>query len=227
MAGNRVLDHLSDVLDAMRKEARRRKAPIFDVERATRGKPFKILVFTMLSARTKDERTLKAVEALFSLADSPSGILSLGEGRIESILRPIGFFRAKTRNLMELCRMLDGGPVPDTLEGLTALKGVGRKTANIVLSKAFGKSTIGVDVHVHRMSNRLGLVKTKKPEETEAALMRMVHPSLIGRINSDLVAFGQTVCVPLRPLCGECPVRDLCPRVGIREEADGRYKAPT
>jgi endonuclease-3 len=107
--------------------------------------------------------------------------------------------------------------VPDTLDGLLALPGVGRKTANIVLARAYGKNTLGVDVHVHRISNRLGLVRTKKPEKTEMALVRIVPQRYIRSLNRDFVAFGQTLCLPRKPMCGICPLNRMCRRVGVKE----------
>lgn len=128
----------------------------------------------------------------------------------------------KAKHLLELCARLEAtgygnGRVPDTLDGLLALPGVGRTTANIVLARAFGKSTLGVDVHVHRISNRLGLARTKKPEETERALVRIVPTKYVRPLNRDFVAFGQTVCLPRKPMCAACPLNRLCRRVGVKE----------
>jgi endonuclease III len=215
-ANTAALGKIRWMLRRMREEASKRDAAVYRAEEATKGSPFKILVFTMLSARTKDETTLKAVERLFQKAETPEGVLALSRTRLEKILFGIGFFRTKARNLQNACRMLAGRSVPDNLEGLLELPGVGRKTANIVLARAFGKSAVGVDVHVQRISNRLGIVRTKKPEETERALLDKVPPGLLRTLNRDFVAFGQTVCLPRKPQCGTCPVRKVCWRIGVK-----------
>jgi endonuclease-3 len=170
----------------------------------------------MLSARTKDDTTLQAITRLKGVAKTPSQVYALGPRRLERILYGIGFYRVKTRNLIGICRMLRGRQVPDSLEGLLALPGVGRKTANIVLARAYGRPALGVDVHVHRISNRLGLVRTKKPEQTEAALISMIRKRDLRTLNRDFVAFGQTVCLPRAPKCPECPIQRLCWKVGVK-----------
>jgi endonuclease-3 len=202
----------------MHREAVKRHAPVFAAERATYKSSFSILVFTMLSARTKDETTLAAAKRLFKTAKSPKQISALGQKRLEKILYGVGFYRVKAKNLLRICAILqrNRNRVPDSLEGLLRLPGVGRKTANIVLARAFGKNTLGVDVHVHRISNRLGLVKTKKPEDSERTLVRIIPPRHIRTLNRDFVAFGQTVCLPRNPRCAECPIRSLCPRIGVK-----------
>lgn len=210
------LSRLPWLLRYMRREAVRRHAPVLRAETKTRGTPFSILVFTMLSARTKDETTMRVVGRLFAVAPTPGKMLSLGVKKLERLLYGVGFYRVKARHLLAACRMLEPRGVPDTLEGLLELPGVGRKTANIVLARAFGKNTLGVDVHVHRISNRLGLVRTEKPEETERALVRIIPQRRIRTLNRDFVAFGQTVCLPRNPRCGECPVRSVCPRIGLK-----------
>jgi endonuclease-3 len=156
-------------------------------------------------------------ERLFRKAGEPSQIAALGRARLEKLLYGVGFYRTKAGNLIGICRLLDerGGAVPQTLDGLLELPGVGRKTANIVLARAFGKHALGVDVHVHRISNRLGIVRTKKPEDTERALVKCVPRRYLRRLNRDFVAFGQTVCLPRNPLCARCPVRALCRRIGL------------
>ncbi len=222
MPNTTALNKLGWMLGCMHSEAAKRDAPVFRAERRTRGSPFKILVFTMLSARTKDGTTIDAVERLFSEAGTPDKILALGQKRLEKLLYGVGFYRVKAKNLLVICRRIkeNKGRVPDTLGGMLALPGVGRKTANIVLARAFGKSTLGVDVHVHRISNRLGIVRTKKPEETERALVNSVPGKYLRTLNRDFVAFGQTVCTPLRPKCGICPLNQLCHRVGVKEPCE-------
>lgn len=216
MANRKALSRLGWMLGRMHDEAKRRKAAVFEAEESTKESPFKIFVFTMLSSRTRDETTMKAVERLFSLANTPKQVAALGQSRLEKILYGVGFYRTKARNLVLSCKIIEkGGGVPNTLEGLLELPGVGRKTANIVLARAFGKNALGVDIHVHRISNRIGLAKTRKPEETEQELLKILPKMSLPKFNRTLVAFGQTVCLPRRPLCKECPVRKLCMRIGV------------
>ncbi len=212
----RFLEEINRFLKIMELEARRRNAAVFRAEEATKGNPFHILVFTMLSARTKDEMTLKALERIFNHADSPQRIATLPTKKIEMLINDVGFFHVKAIHLKALSEMVvKRGSVPDTLEGLLKLPGVGRKTANIVLARAFGKPTLGVDTHVHKISNRLGLANTKKPEETEKALVRIVPQNLRGKLNLVFVGYGQTVCLPRRPLCEECTIRGICPKIEV------------
>jgi endonuclease-3 len=210
-----ALGKIGWMLKRMRSEAGKRDAAVYRAERSTKGTPFRILVFTMLSARTKDETTMKAVSRIFKKAATPGRIIALGPKKLERLLYGVGFYRIKTQNLIRTCRMLEGRGVPDTLEGLLELPGVGRKTANIVLARAFGKNTLGVDVHVHRISNRLGIVRTKKPEDTERSLVKSIPKRYLRPFNRDFVAFGQTVCLPRNPKCGECPIRKVCWRLGV------------
>ncbi len=210
-----ILEHLSweELLELMEKEARRRKAPVYEFRKHVTT-PFRALVAVLLSSRTRDETTLEAVRRLFKRATSPEELLALSEEELRELIYPVGFYRSKAANLRELARVLIeryGGRVPDTLEELLTLPGIGRKSANVVLANAFGRSAIAVDTHVHRIANRLGVVSTSKPGETEAMLHTLVPGELKNRLNLTLVAFGQTVCKPVKPLCGECPVREHCP----------------
>ena len=183
-----------------------------------RRDPFRVLIACLLSLRTRDETTGPASERLFALADTPAAMLGLSASRIERAIFPVGFYRTKARVILGVCRDLVehfGSRVPDTIDELLTLKGVGRKTANLVVTVGFGKPGICVDIHVHRISNRLGYVRTRAPEETEVALRaRLPRRYWIG-YNDLLVSFGQNVCVPVSPKCSICPVRGLCPRVGV------------
>ncbi len=218
MANQEAVSRIGWVIRQMRLAASARKAAVYEAEAATEGNPFRILIFTMLSARTKDATTIKAVERLFLEEDTPEGIRRLGRRKVERLIYGVGFHRVKSKNLISMCDAIaENGAVPDTLEGLLALPGVGRKTANIVLARAFGKVALGVDVHVHRISNRLGLVRTTKPQETERVLVRLVRPRYLRTLNRDFVAFGQTVCLPRKPLCASCPLNRICMRVGVKE----------
>jgi endonuclease III len=180
--------------------------------------PFLLLISTLLSLRTKDEVTAKASDRLFRLADTPVKMLAIPEETIARTVFPVGFYRTKARTIHSVCRdLIDrfGGRVPDTMEDLLSLKGVGRKTANLVLSLGYGKDGICVDTHVHRISNRLGYVRTKTPGETEQALRAKLPVRWWIRYNTLMVAFGRTVCKPVSPLCSQCPVGPFCDRVGV------------
>jgi endonuclease III len=198
-------------------------AAVIRAEKATRGDPFKILVFTMLSARTKDDTTLKALCRLFAVADTPKRIAAIPRKELETILFGVGFYRVKAKHLHGLCEAISksGGRVPDGIEGLLALPGVGRKTANIVLARAYGKKTLGVDVHVDRVSNRLGIARTEKPEQTEKVLVKTLPESVIPRLNLEFVAFGQTICTPRNPRCDICPLKRICFRIGVDAPCQG------
>ncbi len=175
--------------------------------------PFHVLVSTVLSTRTKDYVTDKASRNLFSRVSSPSDLAKMPTKAIEKLIYPVGFYKTKARHLKEMARMLVdkyGGNVPNKFEELVKLPGVGRKVANLVLALSFGKDAICVDTHVHRISNRLGWVKTKSPLETEKELMKIFPKRYWKGINHVLVSFGQNVCRPVAPKCEECPLKDHC-----------------
>ena len=180
--------------------------------------PFQVLVSCLISLRTKDEVTGAASARLFRLARTPRTMAGLPAATIARAIYPAGFYRTKAKTIREICRALlerHGGKVPDTMDGLLALKGVGRKTANLVLTIGFGKPGICVDTHVHRISNRLGIVATKTPEQTEFALRQVLPRRHWIPYNDLLVTFGQNVCKPISPLCSMCPVATLCPQIGV------------
>lgn len=180
--------------------------------------PFRVLIACILSLRTQDTTTGPAAERLFALADTPTTMLRLPARTIARAIYPVGFYRTKARVILGICRDLLArfhGRVPDDIDALLTLNGVGRKTANLVVTMGYGKPGICVDTHVHRISNRLGYVRTRSPEETEVALRaRLPRRYWIG-YNDLLVAFGQNVCTPLSPRCSICAVRTLCRRVGV------------
>ena len=189
-----------------------------EVADETERDPFRILIACLLSLRTKDETTGPAAERLFALASTPHDMLRLTPRQIERAVFPVGFYRTKARVILGVCRDLlarFGGKVPDDLEALLTLKGVGRKTANLVVTVGFGLPGICVDTHVHRISNRLGFVRTKTPEQTELALRKKLPRRHWIELNDLLVTFGQNVCQPISPRCSTCPVRALCPRIGV------------
>ncbi len=180
--------------------------------------PFLVLVSCILSLRTKDQTTLPASERLFALANTPEAMFRLNVSKIEKTIYPVGFYKTKARVILGICKRLIGefkGKVPDDLETLLTFKGVGRKTANLVLTEGFGKPGICVDTHVHRISNRLGYVKTKTPEETENELRKKLPIQYWMEYNSLLVVWGQNRCRPISPFCSTCPVKKICARIGV------------
>jgi endonuclease III len=185
--------------------------------------PFDVLIATMLSAQTRDPVTAAATERLFKVARTPKTIAQLTEKQIEKLIYPVSFYRNKAVHVKQACRMLVdrfGGKVPSTMDELLLLPGVGRKTANLVLILSFRSlKNICVDTHVHRISNRLGWVKTRTPDETEQALYKATRRRWWPYINLYLVTWGQNVCKPVYPRCGACVIREHCPRVGVTQVA--------
>ncbi len=180
--------------------------------------PFLVLVSCLLSLRTKDETTLPASERLFAKADTIEGILRLSTKDIEQLIYPVGFYKTKARTLHGICQDLlhrFNGQVPDTIDELLTLKGVGRKTANLVMTEGFGKLGVCVDTHVHRISNRLGYVKTSTPHDTEFELRKKLPSEYWIEYNALLVTWGQNICRPISPLCSKCPVNRICERNGV------------
>lgn len=176
--------------------------------------PYKVLIATILSARTKDEQTTKASERLFSVYGTPESLASADPEKVMELIRSVGFYRVKTRRIMEVARILVekyGGRVPSDLDELLTLPSVGRKTGNCVLVYGFGKPAIPVDTHVHRITNRLGMVSTKTPEKTEEALAAILDKRYWLELNELLVRFGQTICKPIGPKCDICILSSICP----------------
>jgi endonuclease-3 len=175
--------------------------------------PFSILIGTILSARTKDETTTKVVKVLFSKYKNANALANAKIEDVEKIIRAIGFYHVKSKRIIDVAKIIDSeykGKVPDNLEKLIELPGVGRKTANCVLVYAFDKPAIPVDIHVHRISNRLGLVETKTPEETEQELMRKIPKKYWIEINDTFVMYGQNICKPISPMCNVCKIKRNC-----------------
>ena len=194
------------------------KAPVVTFMANVGADPFRILVATIISLRTKDEVTGPASERLLAVAPTPEALAKLSEDRIGKLIYPAGFYRTKAKHLRETARILvstHGGQVPDEIDVLLTLPGVGRKTANLVVAEGYGKPGICVDTHVHRITNRWCYVKTKTPEETETALRRKLPARYWPPINKYLVALGQTICAPISPKCSICPLADLCPKKGV------------
>jgi len=185
----------------------------------SREDPFEILIATMLSAQTRDAVTAEASARLFARARTPRAMAKLAEKEIERLIYPVSFYRHKAKHVRETCRILVdrfSGRVPDTMEDLLTLPGVGRKTANLVLILSFSsRKNICVDTHVHRISNRLGWVRTRTPEETEHALYKRTRARWWPYINLYLVTWGQNICRPIYPRCGVCAIREHCPQIGV------------
>ena len=191
----------------------KRATALARLQEAEDGDPFRILIGTILAHRTKDENTTRATENLISRYKTPLELAQADPAVVRGLIRPSGFYNMKTKNIMVAARQLVDefdGAVPDNEEDLLKLRAVGRKTANCVLVNAFNNPAIPVDTHVHRISNRLGLVKTKKPEETEAALVKSVPRRYWLELNDLFVRFGQTTCRPIGPRCGECSLTATC-----------------
>jgi endonuclease III len=180
--------------------------------------PFLVLISCLLSLRTKDTTTLPVCERLFAKVDTIDGFLKLSVEQLEKLIYPVGFYKTKARTILGLCRNLKdnfGSKVPDDLDTLLTFKGVGRKTANLVLVEGFGKLGVCVDTHVHRISNRLGYVKTKTPEETEFSLREKLPKEFWMEYNALLVTWGQNICAPISPKCSVCVVNKICERNGV------------
>jgi exodeoxyribonuclease-3 len=192
--------------------------PVIELIAVQSRDPFKVLVATILSARTRDEVTSKAAGRLFKRAADLSALAALSEAEIARLIQPVGFYNSKAKYLTALPGAIDrlfGGRIPDTVEELVQLPGVGRKTANLVVAVAFGKPAICVDTHVHRIMNIWGYVATKTPIKTEMALRVALPPKYWMTINSLLVAFGQSLCRPVAPHCDRCPLDAFCPKIGV------------
>lgn len=195
-------------------------APVVTLIKERTRDPYQILISTILSLRTKDEVTHKASKRLFKKAATPEKMIKLSPEQVEKLIYPVGFYHTKARNIIEISKILIeryNGKVPDKIDKLLELPGVGRKTANLVITLGYGKDGICVDTHVHRISNRLGYVKSKKPFETEMQLRKKLPREWWIKYNDLLVAFGQTICKPVSPLCSKCPIENLCPKINVKK----------
>jgi endonuclease-3 len=202
----------------LRREVKQWDAPIVTLVAETSESPFHILISCVLSLRTQDTTTTQASRRLFSLAETPQAMLKLSTRTIEKAIYPVGFYRTKAKAIRSICRDLVekySGKVPDEIDELLKLQGVGRKTANLVVTLGYRKPGICVDTHVHRISNRWGYVKTKNPKETEFALREKLPKQYWLEYNDLLVTFGQHLCRPISPVCSQCPVEKYCAKVGV------------
>ena len=202
----------------LKKETKNYKVPVVDLVEIQTKDPFKVLLATILSARTKDETTLKAVKKLFPKVKKPSDLNKLSKENIEKLIYPVGFYHNKAEHLKKFPLVLKrefNNIIPSTVEELVKLPGVGRKTANLVVAVAFNKPAICVDTHVHTITNRLGYVHTKNPLKTELQLRKKLPKKYWITFNSILVAFGQNLCRPVSPFCSKCPINRYCNKVGV------------
>jgi endonuclease-3 len=208
-------DDIHDVVRILRKEIRQWPVPAIGHYVET---PFTVLISCILSLRTQDKTTNAASERLFAIASTPEAMLDTPAKVIEKAIYPVSFYRVKTKSIQAISDQLltrFGGEVPSKLEDLLELPGVGRKTANIVVTLGFRKPGIAVDTHVHRISNRLGYVRTKSPDDTEMALRKKLPPRYWVTFNDLLVTYGQNLCKPISPFCSRCKIAQYCKRVGV------------
>jgi endonuclease III len=209
---------INNIVKILKKELAVGEMPIVSHLAESERDPFVILISTLLSLRTKDEVTAEATDRLFALASTPEEMLKVPQAKIAKAIYPVGFYRVKAKTIHHTCReLIDrfGSKVPDNLDDLLSIKGVGRKTANLVITLAYGKDGICVDTHVHRISNRLGYVRTKTPDETEMALRAKLPRKHWIIYNTLMVAFGRKTCKPVSPLCSACPISQYCDCVGV------------
>ena len=202
----------------LRREAPKWQTPVVTLIAEASDSPFKVLISCILSLRTQDSTTAQASRRLFALADSPETMVRLTAKKIEEAIYPVGFYRTKAKTILEICRNLNEnycGRVPDEIDELIKFKGVGRKTANLVVTLGYNKPGICVDTHVHRISNRWGYIKTATPEKTEVALRQKLPKQYWIEYNDLLVSFGQRLCRPISPLCSQCPVAKYCSQTGV------------
>ncbi len=203
---------LKETLESIRSLTAPLNPPVQSFENSIRSSPFRILISVLLSSRTKDAVTMKASQKLFSVADTPKQISELGEKKIAELIYPVGFFRIKAKNIFKIAKQLknDFNKVPSDFDQLISLPGVGRKTANLVRSIAFNIPSISVDIHVFRISKRLGWATGDKPEIVENELKELFPENMWNKINYTLVGFGQTVCKPVSPSCDICTISGEC-----------------
>jgi len=202
----------------LRREVGRWKEPVVGVLAKASRDPFQILIATILSLRTRDRTTAEASERLFRLATTPAAMRRLPVRQIERAIYPVGFYRTKARQIREIARELQEryrGQVPDDMAALLTFKGVGRKTANLVVTLGFQKPGICVDIHVHRISNRWGYIQTRSPADSEQSLRKKLPKPYWIEYNDLLVPFGQNICTPISPRCSECKLIRYCSRVGV------------
>lgn len=211
-------DEIHTVIATLREEYKNWQTPAVTIVAQCNGSPFKVLISCIISLRTKDEVTAKASARIFARAQTPEAMAELSADDIAQLIYPAGFYHNKGEQIALLSRRLMteyGGTVPDNIDGLLEFKGVGRKTANLVMTLGFGKPGICVDIHVHRICNRLGYVSTKSPDKTEMVLRAQLPKEYWIMINDLFVAFGQNHCHPVSPRCSNCRLFNVCDRIGV------------
>ena len=205
---------LIKIIKLVEKDVKNYNVPVVTMIANNKGNPFKILISTILSLRTRDETTLKATERLFEKAKTPEEMYKLSEKQIQKLIYPVGFYRVKAKNIKKVCKIIidkHKGKTPRTMKDLLELPNVGRKTANLVLTLGYGIiDGIAIDTHCHRIPNRIGIIKTKTPEDTEKEIMNILPKRYWNRFNDNFVAFGQGRCKPIGPRCINCPVKEFC-----------------
>ena len=213
-----MVHNIHEIIKILRATSLEWREPIVTEIAHSSRDPFKVLISTIISLRTKDEVTREASERLYKLAETPEKMLQLKSKKIEKAIYPAGFYRNKAKTILNISKDIIkkyDGRVPDDLDELLTLNGVGRKTANLVLTQGYSLPGICVDTHVHRISNRIGYVSTKNPKDTEFALREKLPKEYWIEYNDLLVAFGQNICKPISPMCSQCPVHNHCMRVGV------------
>lgn len=213
---------LSGMIDTMNAVKPPRMTALRELRESEQGDPFAILIGTILSARTKDENTARVVKSLFLRYKNAKELAGAKVKDIEKIIHSIGFYHVKAKRIIEVAKIIHAqykGIVPQNMESLVGLPGVGRKTANCVLVYAFEQPAIPVDIHVHRISNRLGLVETKTPEQTEQELMEKIPKKFWLQINDTFVMYGQNICKPVSPMCNVCKIKKLCKYYSMKSDA--------
>jgi len=215
---DKSINNIDYVFKILQKAYAVSKAPSVTLVSNTTKNPYNVLTATIISLRTKDEVTLKASSRLFEIAKSFDDLHKLDEKTIMKTIYPAGFYRTKAKNLKKIASIIIeelNGKIPDNIDALLKLPGVGRKTANLVVSLGFNKPGLCVDTHVHRITNRFGWVKTKTPDDTEFALREFLPQKYWKQINDYLVSYGQTICKPISPLCSKCDLNKICPKINV------------
>lgn len=211
---------IEKIINILENEKKNWKCPVVTLIALNSKDPFKVLISTIISLRTKDEVTIESSKRLFNVLKSPNDIFNLTQSQIEELIYPCGFYKRKAFQIKEICEIIVNkyeGIVPDKIDELLEFNGIGRKTANLVLAQGYGAPAICVDVHVHRISNRLGFIKTKNPQETEYSLMKKLDKKYWIDYNTLMVAFGQSVCKPVSPYCSKCLVLKYCKKVDVKK----------
>lgn len=209
---------IEKIIKNLDKESKNWNVPVVTLIAMQSKNPFKVLLSTIISLRTKDEVTIEASKRIYKLLEKPQDIVNVSIGKIENAIYPCGFYKRKAIQIYDICDRLNkefNSIVPKDIDTLLTFKGIGRKTANLILSEGYQIPAMCVDVHVHRISNRIGFIKTKNPDESEVELRKKLPKRYWIRYNSLLVAFGQQICRPVSPFCSKCPIINLCQRKNV------------